>query len=233
MEISDVRVKLINDGNDRLKAVCTVTFDEQFVVRDVKVVDGTSGLFVAMPSRKVSVHCPKCSYKNAVRSRFCNDCGGKLPPSQPTEEENGRSRLHRDIAHPITTPFRELLQAGVLKAYESEVASPSQPSRNQEPRQRHVPQDDNDDDNDSDTPVNTYDADRDRDADDPAGGDETISEYDAIIAGLRSGSGRGSSRRDAAPNRNRDQADSRPRREERNPSRELPHGRGAVAAADS
>ena len=41
MEISDVRVKLIHDPGDRLKAVCTVTFDDVFVVRDVKVVEGT------------------------------------------------------------------------------------------------------------------------------------------------------------------------------------------------
>ena len=45
MDISEVRVKLVRDPGERLKAVCIVTFDEAFVVRDVKVVDGTNGLF--------------------------------------------------------------------------------------------------------------------------------------------------------------------------------------------
>jgi len=51
MEITDIRVRKLNpDG--RMKAVVSVTFDDAFVVHDVKVVEGRNGLFVAMPSRK-------------------------------------------------------------------------------------------------------------------------------------------------------------------------------------
>ena len=120
MQISDVRVKLINVSAERLKAVCTVTFDGEFVVRDVKVVDGTNGLFVAMPSRKLSVHCPACKHKNHLRARFCNECGGKVPPARAQADDGGRSRLHRDIAHPITVIFRELVQKRVIEAYTAE-----------------------------------------------------------------------------------------------------------------
>ncbi|MDR0433826.1 MAG: septation regulator SpoVG [Gracilibacteraceae bacterium] len=53
MDITDVRLRKVNtDG--RLKAVVSVTFDNEFVVHDMKVVDGANGLFVAMPSRKTS-----------------------------------------------------------------------------------------------------------------------------------------------------------------------------------
>ncbi len=91
MDISEVRVKLVRDPGERLKAVCIVTFDEAFVVRDVKVVDGTNGLFVAMPSQKLAVHCPKCRQKNHLRARFCNECGKELPSHSVPWDANGRS----------------------------------------------------------------------------------------------------------------------------------------------
>ena len=51
MDITDVRIRKINQDG-RMKAIVSVTFDNAFVVHDVKVVEGTNGLFVAMPSRK-------------------------------------------------------------------------------------------------------------------------------------------------------------------------------------
>ena len=51
MEITDVRVRKVNTEG-KMKAVVSVTFDNEFVVHDVKVVEGNNGLFVAMPSRK-------------------------------------------------------------------------------------------------------------------------------------------------------------------------------------
>ena len=127
MEISDVRVKLMDNATDRLKAVCSVTFDGEFVVRDLKVVDGTNGLFVAMPSRKLAVHCPQCRHKNHLRARFCNDCGAKLPPNRVAADANGRVRLHRDIAHPINPAFRELMQTKLIERYTAERELAQQP----------------------------------------------------------------------------------------------------------
>lgn len=118
MEITEVRVRHVQDSTDRLKAFCTVTFDDQFVVRDIKVVEGSNGLFVSMPSRKATAACGKCNHRNQIRARFCEDCGARMGPQESAPvDANGRSKLHRDIAHPITPEFRELLQNRVLDAF--------------------------------------------------------------------------------------------------------------------
>lgn len=51
MQITDVRVRLLNDSG-KLKAVASVSFDDEFVVHDLKIVEGVNGLFIAMPSRR-------------------------------------------------------------------------------------------------------------------------------------------------------------------------------------
>ncbi|MDD4594985.1 MAG: septation regulator SpoVG [Methanobacteriaceae archaeon] len=84
MNITDIRIRKINlEG--KMKAVVSITFDDSFVVHDVKVVEGSNGLFVAMPSRKT-----------------------------PDGE-------YRDIAHPISSDAREVIQSAVLKAYEEAI----------------------------------------------------------------------------------------------------------------
>ena len=61
MVITEVRIKLMEDNNEneRLQAFCSVTFDDAFVVRDLKIIEGTKGSFVAMPSRKLTDRCPQ------------------------------------------------------------------------------------------------------------------------------------------------------------------------------
>ena len=51
MNITDVRIRPISDGG-KLKAVASVTFDGEFVVHDVKLINGQNGMFIAMPSKK-------------------------------------------------------------------------------------------------------------------------------------------------------------------------------------
>ena len=51
MQITDIRVRKINTEG-RMKAVVSVTFDDAFVVHDIKVIEGEKGLFIAMPSKK-------------------------------------------------------------------------------------------------------------------------------------------------------------------------------------
>jgi len=51
MEITEVKVFPVKD-NDKLKAYASIVFDDCFVIRDLRVISGTTGLFVAMPSRK-------------------------------------------------------------------------------------------------------------------------------------------------------------------------------------
>ena len=53
MNITDVRVRKVNKEG-KMKAVVSVTFDDEFVVHDIKVIEGDKGLFIAMPSRKSS-----------------------------------------------------------------------------------------------------------------------------------------------------------------------------------
>ena len=82
MQITEVRVRLVGRKNERLKAFCSITFDGDFVVRDVKVIEGTNGLFVAMPSRRITDRCPMCRNKNSLRARFCSECGARLDESR-------------------------------------------------------------------------------------------------------------------------------------------------------
>lgn len=83
MKITDVRVKKVGIEG-KLRAYVSVTFDDSFVVHNLKVIDGQSGIFVAMPSRKTT------------------------------------SGEFKDVAHPINSAFREVLQKAVLEAYDKE-----------------------------------------------------------------------------------------------------------------
>ena len=54
MNITDVRVRIVKKDDSKLKAVASVTFDDCFVVHDIKIIEGNEGHFIAMPSRKTS-----------------------------------------------------------------------------------------------------------------------------------------------------------------------------------
>jgi stage V sporulation protein G len=127
--ITEVRIKLMEDNseNERLQAFCSVTFDNAYVVRDLKIIEGTKGSFVAMPSRKLTDRCPGCGSKNHLRARFCNQCGGKLDEDRATRDADGRVKLHADIAHPINSGCREIIQSAVLKAFNMERERSKQP----------------------------------------------------------------------------------------------------------
>ncbi len=120
MEITEVRVKLMDEPGERLKAFCSITFDDCFVVRDLKIIEGSSGPFVAMPSRKLTAHCPGCRTKNHLRAQFCNQCGTRLKTHHTLRDEEGRTKLYADIAHPINSACREMIQKRVIRAFEEE-----------------------------------------------------------------------------------------------------------------
>ena len=86
MQITDVRVRKVVAKEGKLKAVVSITIDDEFVVHDIKVLEGEKGLFIAMPSRKAS---------------------------------DGE---YRDIAHPITSGTREMIQKLILAKYEEAMA---------------------------------------------------------------------------------------------------------------
>ena len=53
MNITDVRIRKVTDEG-KMKAIVSITFDNEFVVHDIKIIDGQNGLFIAMPSRKMN-----------------------------------------------------------------------------------------------------------------------------------------------------------------------------------
>jgi len=127
MKISEVRVKLVSNKDDRLKAFCSVTMDGEFVVRDIKVIEGANGHFVAMPSRKMSDHCDKCGGKNHLRAKYCNNCGASLQENRMRKDFKGRMKLHADIAHPINADCRRRIQEKVIVAFNQEVEKSKKP----------------------------------------------------------------------------------------------------------
>ncbi len=62
MNITEVRVRLVNKDESKLKAVASMTIDGCFVIHDIKVIQGNEGLFISMPSRKT----PEGEYKDIV-----------------------------------------------------------------------------------------------------------------------------------------------------------------------
>jgi stage V sporulation protein G len=85
MQVTDVRLRKIN-SEGKTRALGSVTFDGEFVVHEIRVIEGANGYFVSMPSKK-----------------------------------SGDGE-YRDLAHPITSNFREAVQSSVLKAF-GELAS--------------------------------------------------------------------------------------------------------------
>jgi len=122
VEITEVRIKLMEEQGERLQAFCSITFDDAFVVRDLKIIEGASGSFVAMPSRKLTAHCPQCGSKNHLRAAYCNQCGAKQRELSAAKDDEGRAKLYADIAHPINSACREMIQQRVIVAYEEEKA---------------------------------------------------------------------------------------------------------------
>jgi stage V sporulation protein G len=121
IHLTEIRTKLVSSRRDKLRAFATITLADRLVIRDLKIIDGPRGLFVAMPSRRLQDRCPRCSCKNHVRARYCNDCGGRLRPDRVERDPSGRERLYADIAHPIDQGGRAQIQRRVLAAYESEL----------------------------------------------------------------------------------------------------------------
>lgn len=82
MQITDVRIRKISKEG-KMKAIVSITLDGEFVVHDIKVIEGEKGLFIAMPSRRAG---------------------------------DGE---YRDIAHPINSRTREMIQNIILERYEA------------------------------------------------------------------------------------------------------------------
>lgn len=127
MQLSEIRINLCGPQAGRLKAFCSLTFDNTFVIRDVKIIEGNDGLFLAMPSRKLCDRCRRCSEKNHLRARFCNNCGQRLDENRSMKLPGSaaiagpRQKLHADIAHPINAECRLTIERLAINAYQEEL----------------------------------------------------------------------------------------------------------------
>lgn len=121
MQISEIRVKLLTNQRDKLRAFASMTIENCLVIRDIKVIEGPTGLFVAMPSRKLMDRCPECGAKNPLRARFCNECACPLEVERGDRDLRGKPRLYADITHPIHQAARDRVQGAILAAYRAEL----------------------------------------------------------------------------------------------------------------
>ncbi len=115
MNITEVRIKLVEKKRDRFLAFVSIVIDGSFVVKDLKLIDGCRGKFVSMPSERRMEYCEHCGCKNHLRANYCNKCGCMLRRDATHEP------LYLDIAHPITAEAREAIHHAVIQAYEEEL----------------------------------------------------------------------------------------------------------------
>ena len=92
MEITDIRIRKV-DADSKMKAVVSVTFDDEFVVHDIKIIEGQNGLFIAMPSRKMGdgdfrdiAHPLKSETRNRIRDAIFAEYE-KLPDEDPSVDD--------------------------------------------------------------------------------------------------------------------------------------------------
>ncbi len=121
LEITEVRVKLNRETDDRLIGYCSITLSDAIVIKDIKIISGDNGPFVAMPSRKINSRCQACGSKNHIRAQFCNECGGKLPVNRSGNDARGRERLHFDIVHPISANVRVDVHDAIMDVVNQEL----------------------------------------------------------------------------------------------------------------
>ena len=124
MTISDVRIKLVStipSDQSRLRAFASVTIDGAVVIRDLKIIHGNRGPFVAMPSRKLTDHCPACRHRVAVDAHYCSSCGTRLADGRIPVNHSGRAVLHADIVFPVSSEDREYIESVVLPAWQAEL----------------------------------------------------------------------------------------------------------------
>jgi DNA-binding cell septation regulator SpoVG len=134
MKITEVRVFPTKSRDGKLQAYAAMTIDDWFVVRNIKIIQSNGGLFVAMPSRKAMIACPKCKFKNVRGSKYCNDCGTSLGKQAESEETSdaGKQKDHMDIAHPIKQECRIYIQDEILNAFNGEMERKLTPGESSE-----------------------------------------------------------------------------------------------------
>jgi stage V sporulation protein G len=121
MEITEIKIKVVPRGANKLKGFATVTFDNAFVVKDIRIIQGLKGTIVAMPAKKLTFRCFKCGFKNALQSKFCSECGRRVHANfAKRNPATGRPVLQVDVAHPINPEARKMIEDKIIAAYDVE-----------------------------------------------------------------------------------------------------------------
>ncbi len=89
MKITSVSVRKIEKEGSRMKGIASVLLDDSFAVHDIRIIEGDNGLFIAMPSRKI------------------------------TARGEGEVDRYRDIAHPINPEVRSMFEQAIFEAYKN------------------------------------------------------------------------------------------------------------------
>lgn len=115
MNVTDVRIKLAEPllAEKRLLAFASITFDDSFCIREMRVIDDGERHFVAMPSRRITDHCV-CGGKNHLTANYCNYCGVKLEKPIVFPQ-----KIFSDICFPINTEMRQHVEYAVLNEFEA------------------------------------------------------------------------------------------------------------------
>ena len=124
VNITEVKVFFKNNQKAKLKAYVSIVFEDALVIRNLKVIDGSYGLFVVMPSHKTTEACPQCRNKNAVSSRYCSFCGKALLSGQLKKNKKA-SHEHKEIVSPVADELRTYIQSTVLDVYAEELSKKS------------------------------------------------------------------------------------------------------------
>lgn len=122
MRITEVRIHFPKNCRGRLLAFASITLDHCFVVRDMKIIDGNDGLFVAMPTYKVTYPCHECQAKVPLWHAYCGMCGvEQLEVDNVPKLANGDIKYYADIVHPLTAEFRRYMDEEILWAYNEKI----------------------------------------------------------------------------------------------------------------
>ena len=93
-------------SSSSLRAYCAIVIDNEFVVHNIRIIEKSSGLLVAMPSRKLTFKCYNCRFKNPIDANYCMNCG------KPAQREEAQM-LGYTVVDPATVVATHLSQ--VLK----------------------------------------------------------------------------------------------------------------------
>ena len=111
MQITDIRFHLPQHTEQRLLAYATITFDECFVVHDIRLLRRGDGILVVLPSKRFRYPCPQCSRKCDFDSQFCKHCGANFKAVV--------NETFSDIAHPINKEFRHYFDSTIIERFQA------------------------------------------------------------------------------------------------------------------